>query len=187
MPGMKDTGRAIAWLTTAVVVSIIIGSVYVSFQQFGRKAANDAPAATAAAQVKLLEADAVPSPRLELTPESGIFVIIYGPDDQPVSGTATLNGSLPVLPAGVLQTARTTGSDAVTWQPEPGLRMAVVARPAEGKVIVAGQSLTPYEDRDQMVLMFLTSGWLASMVVLSAGYASTELLTRRRRVRSAKE
>jgi hypothetical protein len=38
-----------------------------------------------------------------------------------------------------------------------------------------------------MVLMFLTSGWLISMVVLSTGYASTELLTRRRRVRSGKE
>ena len=170
----------IPWLTAAAVASIIFGSVYVTFQQLGRRSANDAPAATAAAQVGSLGAETVPSSRLELTPESGIFVIIYGPDDQPVSGTATLHGSLPVLPAGVLQTARTAGSDAVTWQPEPGLRMAVVTRPAGGKVIVAGQSLTPYENRDQMVLLFLASGWLGSMLVLAAGYASTELLMRRR-------
>jgi hypothetical protein len=181
MPGMKGTGRTIAWLTAAVVVSIIFGSIYLTFQQLGRRSANDAPAATAAAQVELLGAETVPPPRLELTPESGIFVIIYGPDDQPVSGTATLHGSLPVLPAGVLQTARTAGSDAVTWQPEPGLRMAVVARPAGGKVTVAGQSLAPYENRDQMVLVFLASGWLLSMGVLSAGYTSTGLLMRRRR------
>ncbi len=93
-----------------------------------------------------------------------------------MSGTVTLHGSLPVLPAGVLQAARTSGSDAVTWQPEPGLRMAVVARPAGGEVVVAGQSLTPYEDRDRMVLLFLAAGWLASVAVLAAGYAATAFL-----------
>ncbi len=54
MPGMKSFGRMIPWLTAAVVVSIIFGSVYVTFQQLGRRTANDAPAATAAAQVELL-------------------------------------------------------------------------------------------------------------------------------------
>lgn len=185
MPRMRAHRKTIAWLTAAVVVSLIFGSVYVSFQQLGRRTANAAPAAAAASQVQSLGAETVPSPRLELTPESGIFVIIYGPDDKPVSGTATLHGSLPVLPPGVLQTARTAGSDAVTWQPEPGLRMAVVARSAAGKVIVAGQSLTPYEDRDQMVLGFLAAGWAGSMVVLAAGYSLTELLARRRPARSA--
>lgn len=187
MPGMNATGRLIAWLSAAVVVSLIFGSVYASFQQLGRRTANDAPAAAAAAQVQLLGAEKVPPPRVELTPESGIFVIIYGPDDQPVSGNATLHGTLPRLPAGVLQTARTAGSDAVTWQPEPGLRLAVVARPAAGKVIVAGQSLTPYEDRDRMVLLFLAAGWLGSMVVLAGGNAATGLLTRRRPVRTVDE
>ncbi|WP_028275194.1 hypothetical protein [Arthrobacter sp. I3] len=181
---MNATRMSIAWLTAAVVVSLIFGSVYASFQQLGRRTANDAPAAAAAAQLQTLGAETVPPPRVELNPESGIFVITYGPDDQPVSGTATLHGTLPALPAGVLQTARTAGSDAVTWQPEPGLRMAVVARSAAGKVIVAGQSLAPYEDRDRMLLVFLTAGWLGSMVVLAAGYASTELLTRRRPART---
>jgi hypothetical protein len=46
-----------------------------------------------------------------------------GEDDKPTSGTITLHGSRPALPAGVLQTARTSGFDDVTWQPEPGLRM----------------------------------------------------------------
>jgi hypothetical protein len=92
LPGRaRGTARTIAWLTATVVVSIISGSVYVSFQQLGRRTANAAPAATAAAQVELLGAETVPSPRLELTAESGIFIIVYGPDDQPVSGTATLH------------------------------------------------------------------------------------------------
>jgi hypothetical protein len=69
----------------------------------------------------------------------------------------------------------------VTWQPEPGLRMAVVARPAAGNaVVVAGQSLSPYEERDRMALTVLAAGWLGSIVVLAAGYAATGLLRSRR-------
>ncbi|BAS12061.1 hypothetical protein AHiyo8_03640 [Arthrobacter sp. Hiyo8] len=66
---------------------------------------------------------------------------MYGTDDNPETGTATLHGVLPVVPSGVLDTARRSGGDAVTWQPEPGLRMAVIARSSAGKVVVAGQSL----------------------------------------------
>ena len=80
----------------------------------------------------------------------------------------------------MLRPPGTLGSDAVTWQPEPGLRMAVVARPAPGRVVVAGQSLTPFEDRDRLGLLFLAAGWLGSIVVLAAGYAATEFLRRRR-------
>ena len=67
----------------------------------------------------------------------------------------------------------------MTWQPEPGLRMAVIARPAAGKVVVAGQSLAPFEDRDRMVLLFLSAGWLGSLVVLAAGYATNAFLAHR--------
>jgi hypothetical protein len=171
--------RLIGWLTAAIIITLIFGSTYAALQQLGRRSANAAPAAAAAAQVQLIGSEKLTVPRLELTPDSGVFVIVYGADDKPVSGTATLHGSLPMLPSGVLQTARDTGADAVTWQPEPGLRMAVIARPAAGKVIVAGQSLTPYEDRDRMVLLVLAAGWLGSIVVLAAGYAATGFFRRR--------
>jgi hypothetical protein len=68
----------------------------------------------------------------------------------------------------------------VTWQPEPGLRMAVVARQAPGGVVVAGQSLTPFEDGDRMSQLFLAAGWLGSLVVLAGAYAATALARRRR-------
>ena len=173
--------RVIGWLAAAVIITLIFGSTYVTMQQLGRRSANAAPTAAAAAQVQSNASQIPTAPRLELTPDSGVFLIVYGADDKPVAGTVTLHGSLPVLPAGVLQAARTYGSDAVTWQPEPGLRMAVVARPAGGQVVVAGQSLTPYEDTDRMVQLFLGAGWLASMVVLGAGYAATGLIRRRPR------
>jgi hypothetical protein len=175
--------RIIGRLAAAIVITLIFGSVYVSLQQIGRRSADAAPAAAAAAQAQQMGSGSLAEPRLELTPDSGVFVIIYGEDNNPTSATVTLHGSLPVLPAGVLETARTSGTDDVTWQPEPGLRMAVVARRAADKVVVAGQSLTRVEVSDQMTRLFLAAGWLGSMVVLAAEYAITAF-TRRRRDRS---
>ncbi|GAC1504554.1 MAG: hypothetical protein NVS2B15_27220 [Pseudarthrobacter sp.] len=77
------------------------------------------------------------------------------------------------------------GSDAVTWQPEPGLRMAVVARQAPGGVVVAGQSLTPFEDSDRMSQLFLAAGWVGSMVVLAGAYGAVTLASRRGGVHGA--
>lgn len=68
----------------------------------------------------------------------------------------------------------------LTWQPEPGLRMAVVARQAPGGVVVAGQSLTPFEDSDRMSQLFLAAGWVGSMAVLAGAYGAVTLASRRR-------
>lgn len=170
--------RIIGWLAAAIIITLIFGGFYVTLQQFGRHSANTAPAAAAAAQV---QSGAVPAtgPRLELTADSGVFVMVFGADNKPASSTVMLHGQLPVIPAGVLETAKALGSDDVTWQPEPGLRMAVVARQSAGGVVVAGQSLTPFEDNDRMSQLFLAAGWLGSVVVLTGAYAAAGLIRRR--------
>ncbi|MET3932778.1 hypothetical protein [Arthrobacter sp. OAP107] len=173
--------RTVGWLTAVLVVSLVFGSVYVALQQLGRSSANEAPAAALAAQVQLAKPTPAPGPRSELTSESGVFVIVYGADNRPESGTVTLDGWLPAVPGGVLNTARTSGFDAVTWQPEPELRMAIVARPSAAKVVVAGQSLGPYEDRDRRTLVILALGWLVSVLVIAAGYGASEFLRRQQR------
>lgn len=174
LTGMR---RVIGWLAAAVVVTLVFGSLYVVFQLSGRRSANIAPAAAAAAQVQLLGSPPSPAaPRLELTPDSGVFVIVYGTDDKPETGTATLHGALPAVPPGVLETARASGADMVTWQPEPGLRMAVVARSSAGKVVVAGQPLTPYEATDRIIMLYLGLGWLGCVLVLAAGFAASVFL-----------
>ena len=162
-----------------LLVTLVFGSVYVALQQLGRSSANEAPAAAVAAHLQLAEPTAAPGARLELTHDSGVFVIVYGADDRPESGSATLHGELPAVPRGVLEATRTSGFDAVTWQPEPGLRMAIVTRPSDGKVVVAGQSLAPYEDRDRRTMIILAFGWLCSVLVIAAGYGASEFLGRR--------
>lgn len=163
--------RISSWVAAAVIVTIVFGTVYLTLQQIGRRAVNDAPAAALAAQIQQLDSDPATGPRLELTKDSGTFLIVYGDDNKPVFTTVTLHGEVPDLPAGVLDTARTAGTDAVTWQPEPDLRMAVVARHAARRVVVAGQSLTPFENSDRWTQLILATGWLISMMVLGAAYA----------------
>lgn len=172
--------RIIGWLAATIIITLSFGSVYVTLQQFGRHLANAAPAAAAAARVQQAGSGPTTEPPLELTANSGIFVMVFGDDNKPLSPTVVLHGTPPAIPAGVLEAAKTLGSDAVTWQPEPGLRMAVVARQAPGGVVVAGQSLTPFEDSDRMSQLFLAAGWVGSMVVLVGAYGAVTLASRRR-------
>lgn len=172
--------RIIGWAAAVVVVTLIFGSMYVVFQQSGRRTANVAPAAAAAAQLQLLGSVPAPAvPRVELTTDSGVFVIVYGSDDKPEAGSVTLHGALPAVPPGVLDTARASGTDVVTWQPDPGLRMAVVARSSAGRVVVAGQSLAPFEATDRIIMLYLALAWLGSVIVLGAGFATSEILRSR--------
>lgn len=180
--------RRLIWsLAAAIVTTIVFGSVYVALQQIGRHDANMAPAAAASAQIQQVGWDSMAGPRLELTPDSGLFLIVYGENNTPVSTTVTLHGNAPVIPDGVLDTARLQGTDAVTWQPESGLRMAIVAKHADGKVVVAGQSLAPFEASDSRTLAFLVAGWLGSMLVLGAAYVAISFLGRNREIGPPKE
>lgn len=174
--------RRIIWCLAAVLITTLaFGSVYVALQQIGRHSVDTAPAAAAAARLQQPGPDTTAGPWLELAPDSGVFLIVYGDTNSPLSTTVTLHGAMPVVPAGVLETARTVGTDTVTWQPEPGLRMAIVAKQAAGRVVVAGQSLAPFEASDRRTLLFLAAGWLGSMLVLAAAFGAAALAGRKPR------
>lgn len=171
--------RRIIWcVAAAIIATFAFGSIYVTFQQIGRHAANTAPAAAAAARLQQSGPDTTAGPWLELAPDSGVFLIVYGGDNNAVSSTVTLHGTIPVVPSGVLEAARAAGTDTVTWQPETGLRMAIVARQAAGKVVVAGQSLAPFEAGDRMTLMILGTGWMGSLLVIAGALGAATLMDR---------
>jgi hypothetical protein len=166
--------RLIPWLVSLVVVSLLFGSVYVSLQQIGRMADEDVPAALALAQLSAPNPQALSSDNpVDLAKGPGTFVNVYRNDGTPVAGSGTLSGGVPRLPQGVIESTVRTGQDRVTWQPQAGIRYAIVARAARDTVVVAGQNLQPSETRDTKVLLFLGLGWLGSVLVIAAGYALT--------------
>ena len=69
------------------------------------------------------------------------FLIVVDRSGQSLASSADLHGQVPIPPSGVLETARRTGANILTWQPEPGVRIASVTVPYRDGYVVAGRSL----------------------------------------------
>jgi hypothetical protein len=89
-------------------------------------------------------------------------------------GSGYLHERLPGLPAGIFSYARQHSVDRVTWQPEPGVRSAIVVVSYGGGqpgFVMAGRSLRDTERRADNLLGLTALGWLltvaASLVVVA--------------------
>ena len=95
--------------------------------------------------------------------------VVYSTSGLPESGSGYLGGELAQVPTGVIDVAARSGTNGVTWQPRPGLRFATVELAANGKVVLAGQSLLPSESRTDQLGFLLLLGWALAMLILAAG------------------
>ena len=88
---------------------------------------------------------------------------------------AILDGTPPTIPQGVLAAARSNtiqkgggpiGEDRVTWQPNPGVRQAIVAVSASnGYVVVAGRNMREVENRQVNLEEMIFAGMVMLLVV----------------------
>ncbi|MFP3464906.1 hypothetical protein [Leifsonia sp. SIMBA_070] len=146
--------------------------VYAVVQHNGRNAVEDAPR-------QLLSSTVDPSsePHEELARFQGVFWVRYDAGDRPIAGNGYLHGTIATVPSGVLATAREAGEDAVTWQPENGLRFAIVAEDVgHGDVMMAGASLDRTEGRADATLLYVLLGLIAGAVVVAVACAVDALV-----------
>ncbi len=168
----------------AILITVIFGSIYTVAQQIERQGANDAPLrlasqlASASPSTRTVT-DSAAGDRVDLAKSLALFCVVYDSTGTPVSGTGYLDGALATLPHGVLEDARATGEDRVTWQPQPGLRFATVAVASGANVIVAGQSLAPSESRTDAVGALLLAVWAGTIALLAVGVGVVWLWRRR--------
>lgn len=155
-----------------------LATLYIVVQQDGRHAVEDAPRALLSAGEAATTAQQ--PGRVDLSRFLGTFWVRYDVAGRPVGGDGYLGGSLARVPGGVLQTARTLGEDAVSWEPEPGLRFAVVAEPVADGVIVAGQSLRRTEQRAERSMLFIGGALVAGLFVVGAAVAADAAVVQRR-------
>jgi hypothetical protein len=95
--------------------------------------------------------------------------MVFDPQGTVLASSARLHGAIPVLPGGVLAHARATGEHRLSWQPEPGIREAIVvvsARKGQLGYVVAGRSLRETERLKQQVLHLIALGCLGILVGL---------------------
>jgi hypothetical protein len=169
-----------------VIVTVLGGVVALTGQQLLRRGA-DQP------QKQMIESYAsrlgsgrsaeqvIPAGHIDIAQSLEPFLIAYDDNGTPISANATLDNRLPAPPRGVFDHARQTGSDTLTWQPRPGVRIATVVRRISGAqpgFLLAGRSLRQVEESESLWWRLSFSVWLAIMLLLAGSGALLNRATR---------
>jgi hypothetical protein len=169
------------WLPIAVVLTAVCGLVYAAVQQSLRQGANDPQIQLAEDAADALAggaqpASVVPEDRTDIAKSLAPFVMVFDDQGKNLTSSGLLHGQIPALPDGVLDYVRQHGEDRVTWQPEPGVRIAAVILACGGSepgFVLAGRSLREVEIREDQIEFFAGATWLAglllSLVVIALG------------------
>jgi hypothetical protein len=165
--------RAFAlFLPSLVIATTLSGLVYVVAQQELRMAANDPQEQLAREAAIRLDGGAAPATvvgptTVDVAAGLAPFVVVYDPAGNVLATDGVLDGKLPILPAGVLAAASRTGRDAVTWQPQTGVRLATVTIPWNGGTVTSGRSLRLVEDRESTLESLVAAVWIATVLVVA--------------------
>jgi len=158
-----------------VVLTLSFGMLYVGIQQVLRQSANDPQVEIARDAAPLLvdhaPTDLIPvsSPTIDIGKSLSPFLIIVDPSGKSVASTGRLDASIPTIPSGALDYAKTHGENRLTWQPRSGVRIAsvIVSVPGDAKgFVVAGRSLEESEARTAMIGKLIALGWLGCFVLI---------------------
>jgi hypothetical protein len=166
--------RKLHALLLTVLITITFGTVYGVAQQYGRSAANDAPAVLAESIAAQLNIGTAPSQlttqRLNVATTFSPFFVVYTPSGKPVAGNGYLDNRLARMNTGVLEHAKVDAYHAVTWEPRSDVRIASVTTATSRYYVVAGQSLKRVEARDSELFKLVELGWAMSMLCVGIGY-----------------
>jgi hypothetical protein len=185
-----NTPIAFHTVALALVLTLLGGAAAVTMQQMLRRGANQPQIDMAqwyAGEINAGEApgNVIPPGYVDLERSLQPFVIFYDEQVKPGPATGYLDQAIPTPPSGVFDFVRSHGSENVTWQPRPGVRIASVIQRINGKTpgfILAGRSLRLVEEQESLLWRMVMGGWIAVMALLIGG---ASLLNRAQRTRPA--
>jgi hypothetical protein len=159
----------LSWLPLAALAVLVAGMVYLTVQQSYRAGANDPQIQMATDARNALENGAapqslVPSTQLDIARSLSPFLVIYDAHGQVQAASATLHGQPLTLPAGVFANATSLQTDKITWQPEPGVRNAIVVMPYSSGYVMAGRSLTQVELRESNLELQVGAALIGTLI-----------------------
>jgi hypothetical protein len=178
------------WLPLAVAITGICGLIYLTSQQMLRMGANEPQIQIAQDWAATLAQGGAPdslasTPKVDIAASLSTFVAVYDETGKLLATSGLLHGAGPALPAGVFDYTRTNGEDRVTWQPEPGVRLAAVVERVGGPrpgFVVAARSLRETERRDNQLMLLTFLAWLATLAASLVTVAVTQYVLRERPV-----
>ena len=156
------------FLPLAVGLTAVSGLLYAVVQQTYRQNANDPQTEIVLAVESAIEAGRPPESfdnphKSDLGKILSPFVILFDDNGKPITSTIVLSGKTPQPPKGVFDAARKNGENRFTWEPQKGLREAVVLRKIKSGFVLAGRSLKEVETRVDRLTQMTLLGWLAAL------------------------
>lgn len=164
-------------LALAAILSIVGGIAALTMQQMLRRGANQPQIDMAewyGGEISAGEdpGNAIPPGYIDMERSLQPFVIFYDQQGRPGTGTGYLGQKLPVPPEGVFGFVRVNGSENVTWQPRPGVRLASVIRRIDGNhpgFLLTGRSLRIVEEQESLLWHMVFGIWFGIMLLLFGG------------------
>lgn len=171
---MKSLTRRLLkfWLVLAAAITLLCGLVYIAVQQSFRTGADDPQIQMAEDAARALEGgqsieSLLPAGQVDIAASLAPYLIVFAQDGSPEASNARLHDRIPGLPTGVFEATRQRGEDRITWQPEPGVRSAVVIVPVSGRqagFVLAGRSLREVERREAQLTYQVLGVWLVTLL-----------------------
>lgn len=164
----------IAWLPFAALATVLCLVSYVLVQQNVRLSANDPQIQIAEDVAAALESgqptsNFSPQNKVDMAKSLDAFAIIYDTDGKVVAGSGAVDGKIPEAPKSSLDYAQVHGDNRLTWEPESGVRSAVVIKPYSAKdskgFVLVGKSLREIELRERQFGQLAALGWVVALFV----------------------
>ena len=153
------------------LISGIFFTIYSAGQEIYRMSANDPQISMARDAGELLNQGKMPAElmakeKINIEKSLSPFLLVYGNSGEPISSSATLDGQIPKLPAGVFDYVRQYGEDRISWQPRENIRQALVVVKYNNGFVAAGRSLSETELREGQLLLQVALAYFASLLLL---------------------
>lgn len=146
-----------SWLPVGITICVLSGMICLVAQQNYRMNANDPQIQVAqdlAAQLSSGQSQFnLPTGKTDIGASLAPVIMVIDDTGKALYNSASLGGKDVMIPSGVLDYTKANGEDRVTWQPKPGVRMALVVKSfvakTTGKIgyVAVAKSLTETEKR----------------------------------------
>ncbi len=156
------------WVGAAIILTTLVFFVSIAVQQVIRQSANDPQvqmAEDAAAKLTAGQSaqDVVPKESVDIDSSLATYMMIFDANGHPIASTAKLNGQTPSFPSSVFDYVRKNGEDRITWQPQDGVRSAIVVTQFKGAntgFVLAGRSLRETERLEDNMMNLFIFNWI---------------------------
>lgn len=185
---MKRLSRiVISWFPLAVATTLICGLIYIVAQQNYRQSLNDPQIELAENAALEIEQGAsvgsvVPQQKVNIAQSLTPWLAVYSASGTLLSWSGTLNGAPLTMPEGVFDTSTwhksaedffpvyvPANEDRFTWQPQNGVRQAVVLVQTNGGIFVAsGRNMREIENRIGTLTLMVGIGWIVTLIATFA-------------------